>query len=265
MRMGTRLGLGAVSLSIGLVALVGLDGRADEKGGWRLVVPATAVGDLVKDDTKVVMDVAKKAKIEKKDVKLAKVATLSLAVTAEAAVKAGKDADKMAAVHGQAMKVLEALGKDDGISDFKKEAAGLASPSGSAGKGDAAQILWDAENKDYDRDLAMQLFKSTRAGGLGYEKKIKDGAEKGVTAKDLSDLTLVSYKVAMLAQVIAKVGPSKSQGGQKTPENWQKYAASLESSSLEAGEAASKKNLAGVKTALGKIDAACVKCHEIFK
>jgi len=36
----------------------------------------------------------------------------------------------------------------------------------------------DTENKSWDKDLAMQLFKTTRAGGLAYEKTIKDYAEK---------------------------------------------------------------------------------------
>jgi hypothetical protein len=256
MRTRTLLGLGA-ALATGILVLANLDSRADENGGWKMIVPPNVAAELVKDDTKVVMDALKSEKPLGKDQKRAKVAAMLLAIYGGAD---GKDAG----LHGRAMKVIDALNKDDGIAEAKAAAAQLATPGSGDAKGDPLKALWDDSNKDYDRDLAMQLFKGTRAGGLGYEKMVKDFSEKTPNAKEMNAIALLAYKAAMLTQAIEKIA-QKPQGGQKTPENWKKFAGDLRKAALETGEAASKKNAAEVKAGLGRMDKACVNCHEVFK
>jgi len=275
----TLMGFGALALVAGILALAGLDTRAaDNPSDYKMIVPLTAVGDLIKDDVKVVngalvptvitrTEDGKEVKTEtweKKNVKRAKVATMMLGVYAEASINANKDKAKMEALQSQAAKVLEDLLKDDGLADAKKEAAKLGSPSGSGAKMDWLKAVWDAENKDYDRDLAMQLFKSTRAGGLGYEKKIKDFAEKDLTAKDMAETVTLAYKAAMIAQAVERIGPTTAMG-KKTPETWAKFAKDLQTSAVETGNAAAKKDAKATKAAIGRMDKACVNCHEVFK
>ena len=268
MRTRTLTGLGTVALAAGLIALASLSGQAadDAAGSYKLLVPASAADDLIKDDTKVVSDTLKAAKVEKKDIKRAKVATMLLGIYAEAKIGANKDKAKMEALQAQAAKVLDDLLKEDGLADAKKDAAKLSSPAaGKAEKVDWRKAIWDPENKEYDKDLAMQLFKSSRAGGLGYEKKIKDFAEKTATAKDMGEIAIMAYKAAMIGQVLEHIAPEKSQGGKKTPENWTKFAQDLQASAVETGNAAAKKDATTVKAAIGRMDKSCVNCHEVFK
>jgi len=257
MRTRTLLGLFAALLTCGLLALASLDGRADEGGGWKMIVPANVAAELIQDDTKVVKDALKADKPAPKDQKRAKVSAMMLAIYGEAN---GKDGG----LHAGAIKVIEALNKDDGVAEAKAAASKLAAGGDGGAKGDPLKAIWDESNKDYDRDLAMQLFKGTRAGGLGYEKMVKELSEKTPTAKDMSAVHLLAYKTAMLTQVLERIAP-KAQGGQKTPENWKKFAGALQKAALETGGAASKKDPAGVKAGLGRMDQACVNCHEVLK
>jgi hypothetical protein len=259
----TLMGLGVVALAAGILALASLDTRAaEEPATYKMIIPPTALGDLIKEDTKVVNDALKGPKVEKKDIKRAKVATMVLGIYAEAGMGT-KDTAKMEALQGHAAKVLEDLLKDDALAEAKKDAAKLGT-SGSGAKMDWLKAVWDAENKDYDRDLAMQLFKSTRAGGLGYEKKIKDFAEKDLTAKDMAETVILAYKAAMIAQAVERIGPTTAMG-KKTPETWAKFAKDLQTSAVETGNAAAKKDAKATKAAIGRMDKACVNCHEVFK
>src|SRR5260370_34460989 len=99
----TTIGLGAIALAAGLFALTQLSGRAGD-GEVKLVIPPTAAGDLTKDDIKVANEAMKgdkEGKLFPKEIKRAKVATLSIALTAKAS---GKDA-----LYAQALKALETL------------------------------------------------------------------------------------------------------------------------------------------------------------
>jgi hypothetical protein len=243
--------LGAVVLAAGLIALTQLTGRAGD-GDVKLVIPAAAATGLIADDILIVNKALepKDGKVLPKDVKRAKVATLDIALTAKAT--------KNDALYAQAVQVLEALDKEDGVADARKAAEGLSKPAGGDAKGDPIKLaLWDKDNKSWDKDMAMQLFKTARAGGLGYEKTIKDFAEKDPPAGKLKEIATLAYKTAMLAQAIEQLNPEK-------PE-WKKFAQNLQASAVEVGAAATKKNAAAVKTALGKMDGACVNCHDKFK
>jgi len=243
--------LGAVALAAGLFALSQVTGRADS-AGVKLVIPDTAADGIIKDDISVVNKALEKkdGKVLPKDVKRAKVAALNVALTAKAT--------KNNALYAQAVQVLDALDKEDGVDDARKAAEGLSKPAGGDAKGDPIKLaLWDKDNKSWDKDMAMQLFKTVRAGGLGYEKTIKDFAEKDPPAGKLKEIATLAYKTAMLAQAIEQLNPDK-------PE-WKKFAQNLQASAVEVGAAATKKNAAAVKTALGKMDGACVSCHDKFK
>src|SRR5207249_5926389 len=113
--------------------------------------------------------------------------------------------------------------------------------------------------------LVMQLFKTRRAGGLGFEKTINDYAEKDPPPNKLPEIVAMAHKIAMLSQAIEQVGPDKPDGPAKTPEAWKKYAETLRKTALEVAAAANSKKPADVKAALSRMDTSCVNCHEKFK
>jgi hypothetical protein len=249
--------LGAIALAAGMLALAQLSSRADDV---KMVIPAAAAKSLMADDIKLVNDALKDGKDGKppqpKDIKRAKMLTLDIALTA----KAGKNE----ALYGQAVKVLEALKDDDlakAVAAARPLAADLSNPKAEATTADAIKlVLWDADNKTWDKDLAMQLFKTARAGGLAYEKAIKDYAEKNPPAGELAKIAMMSNRIAMISQAIEQIGV-----GEKSPAEWKKFAEILRTTAVEVGDAATKKNAAAVKTGLGRMDTSCVNCHTKFK
>jgi hypothetical protein len=269
----TMIGLAAVAFAGGLVALTQLTGWAGDDE-VKLVVPAADAGNLMKDDIKIANDAlkGKDGKVLPKDIKRAKVAALSVALIAKASKKDDFYAQAVKAL--ETLKILSEVDKENekdfaaALASAQKATSELSSPKGGDSKGDAIKLaLWDAENKDWDRDLAMQLFKTPRAGGLGYEKTIKDLAEKkaALTAKEMETMGKIATETAMLVQAVEQIGSTKAGGPGATPEAWKKFAQDLQKSAIETAGAVAKKDQAAVKAAINKMDTSCVNCHDKFK
>jgi hypothetical protein len=256
MRTRTLLGVGGVLFASIVSGLICNQSRADDK----LTVPAAAATKLIDEETKEIQKTLSEAKVGNKDRKRALLAAVVIAAVAN---DNAKDA-KMAATRDVALKVADALKKED-TAAAKAAAAELSKPSGgSAGepmKLDLAKYVFDDENKDFDRDLAMHLFKSTRAGGLGIETLIKNNTEKAPAGKDVDKSISAIYTIAALSNVIEQIGP-KEKVGAKDPKDWARFSKALKDSVAEAYD---KKKPADLKSAFNKIDASCVGCHNIFK
>ena len=260
--------LGAIALAAGLLTFAQLSSRAGDDD-VKLVIPANTVSNLLTDETKVVNEALKNTKDDKpppaKALKRAKVAALDIALTAKASKNDAMYAQALKVI--DAVKAVEATDKDKtedvekALTVARKATSDLSNPpKNGESKGDAIKlVLWDTENKTWDHELAMQLFKTTAGGGLAYEKMIKDFAEKAPTPADMPKIALMATKTAMLSQAIEQISHEKS------PAEWKKFAEILRTTALETAEAAAKKNVSAVKTALGRMDTSCVNCHTKFK
>jgi hypothetical protein len=252
MRIRTLLGIGVALSAACLMWLNSAGIQADD--GVKLYGEAGAVKKMTATDVGDLQKILSAAKLEKKDIKRAKILALVIGLNAQATGDM--------ALHEQAGKVLAAL-TDDKTADAKKAAAGLDSASGPGKSTDLVKHLFDAASKDWDIDLTMQLFKTPRAGGLGIESKIKKWAEDGVKAGDLAAIANAAQKSAIIGLSAEKMDPPQAKKQFKA--DWEKYSKDLQAASADAISAAGKKDTAAAKTAIERMDKACTACHEKFK
>jgi hypothetical protein len=257
MRTRTLLGIVGVLLVTGLLSLVQNDSSAQDT---KLFIPPPAAGKIIDEDAKEIQTTLSQAKVGNKDRKRAMIEAI---VIAAAANDNAKD-PKMAAIRDNAIKLLEVLKKEESA-QYKDSAQNLTKGKGDGAaesiKLDLAKYIWDDDTKDFDKDMLMHLFKSTKAGGLGFEKLIKDYSDKAPGAKDVDKAINTIYRVAALAEIIGQVGP-KEKVGTKDPKDWERFTKSLKDA---AAGGADKKKPAEIKETMTKIDAACVSCHNVFK
>ena len=170
----------------------------------------------------------------------------------------GKDADKMAAVRAQALKVAEALAAKK-TADATAAAAGLA-----AAKGGDKKPLKLHEQAKFDLSELMSPFKSSKAGGMNIEADLK-AAEKAI--KDLAALEVQAARVALIAQYTLDMPAGTAEGGAKR-KLWDDLAKESQKLALEtAAEAAkgAKADQAKLKKAIAGINLNCKTCHEKFR
>jgi hypothetical protein len=191
-------------------------------------------------------------KLERKDVKRAKVLAYVVGVDAQSL--------QWLTVHEQMDGVLAALGRDD--LNGARTIVAIISPAKTLGKSvDLTKHFLDAG--DWDRDLIMQLFKSSRQGGLGIEGKIKGWVAAGVGRQEFDIVGETAHKVSVIGSALEKMAPPNAKARQKP--QWLKFSKGLQEASAEAIAAAGKKDALAAAAALTKVDAACVNCHTIFK
>jgi hypothetical protein len=252
----TRLGLGMA----GLLFVFASSLRAED--GVKLVGEKNAVGKLIAADIDLLKKALSAPKPEKKDQKRARVLAVVIGLNAQAV---GNDESK--AIFEQVYKVAHALAQEDGLADAKKAVAAVGvskSPTGEK-TGDIVKFLFDEDPtvKDWDRDLAMQLFKTPRAGGLGFESKIKDWSESAPkAAKDLETAAGIAQRTAVIGMALEKMtAPKKSKPGT----DWKKYSQDLQAASADALKAAGSKDSKALQASLARMDQACTVCHEKTK
>src|SRR5262245_53221989 len=249
MRKNVVSALNGGALMAALILLSGVGSRGDE----RPVIPNSAAAKIIEEDSKEVQKVLTANKILARDRRRALVSTI---VIAAAANENAKD-PRMAAVRDQAIKVLDALAKDD--SDTAKDAALELTKVNPADTGAARNLelqKYFRDGEDYDRDTLMQLFKSTRVGGLGIETMIQKYAKAAPPAKEMDNIMAALYRVLILTEVIDKVAPEGKAA------KWGGYSKALKEA---LADATTKKKPDDVKTALNRIDGACAACHAEFK
>jgi hypothetical protein len=239
----------SLSMAILFTGLTSIRSPADEKS----VVPASVAVKIVEEDSKDIQKILNAEKVRRPDRRRALVSALVVATVAN---NNAKD-PQMAAVRDQAVHLLNALKADD--ADTAKEAAKRLTSVKPAGPGTMQNLGLEKylkEGDDFDRDTTMQLFKSTRAGGLGIETMIQQYAKTAPTAKEMEKIMAALYRVQILTEVIDKVAPE----GKAT--KWGGYSKALKEA---VGEATTKKKPEDLKAALNKLDGACSACHAEFK
>jgi hypothetical protein len=106
-----------------------------------------------------------------------------------------------------------------------------------------------------------------------YQPKLKNlnGVEALIGAlatKKLSDdnlarvskeLPRLAYRIAVMGSLTHEFTPAKE------TEKWREYSAAMRDSSITLGDAASKKNAAGLMKAALALESSCIDCHSVFK
>ncbi|HLW66806.1 MAG TPA: hypothetical protein VKS79_15945 [Gemmataceae bacterium] len=222
------------------------------------IVPEPIAAKIVEIESKEIQKILTEPKVGNKDRKRA----IALGVVIAGMADEHSKDPKFAAIRGQAVRVIDALTKEN-LSEAKdlvnKLLEGTASPK--PGKLELHMAFWDAPNNDFDREMAMQLFKSQRAGGKGIEIAIKGWAAAAPNVNQMDRARDVAYEVRILADVIQKVGPKEAIGN-KLLADWVKFSEALKEA---ASEAATKKKPGDMQKAMNKLDTACAGCHAVFK
>jgi Cytochrome C' len=180
-----------------------------------------------------------------------------LALTAQNGLD-GKDADKMAAVRAQALKVAEALAAKK-PADAAAAAAGLA-----AAKGGDKKPLKLHEQAGFDLAELMSAYRSSKAGAMNIEADLK-AADKAI--KDVALVEVQTARVALIAQYSLDMPPGGAESGAKRKQ-WDDLAKESMKLGLEASAEAAKgakADQAKLKKAVGAILLNCASCHKTFR
>jgi hypothetical protein len=117
-------------------------------------------------------------------------------------------------------------------------------------------------------DLApyMYWYASERVGGFGVDQELGQFLESKdkLTDDQFARLGEIGTRSAVLGQVADHFAPEKDQG-KKTRQSWLAFTADFRQAAQGLTTAAAGKNDAAVHKALEKLDAACTKCHDVFK
>ena len=257
MKIRTMLGIGAALCATAVFGPPRTDIRAEEGGNVKLVGSAADVAKLIKDDAAELQKALSAPSPAAKDRKRARVLAVVIALNAKAL---GGDST---GIQAQATKIAESLAKgDDGVADAKNAAAGLLKAKGDGGSSDPVNTLKD-DDGTWDRDLAMQLFKSARAGGYGIESKVKSWAEKAPASKDMETAAAYAQKCAVIGMVLQQMSPPKDK--KVSAGDWKKYATDMTAAAADAMKAAKSGDGKAVLTAYSRVDRACTVCHEVAK
>ena len=170
----------------------------------------------------------------------------------------GKDADRMAAVRAQALKVAEALtAKKTG--DAAAAAAGLSDAKG----GDKKPLKLHDMHK-FDLSELMGTYRSGKAGGMNIEADLKAAKD---SIKDIALVEVQAARVALIAQYSLDMPPSGADAGPKKKQ-WDDLAKESQKLATEAvAEAAkgAKADQAKLKKTIAAINLNCTNCHGKFR
>jgi hypothetical protein len=249
--MNTRV-LG-IAVSLGLATMLIAPGNNRGRGDEKSAVPASVAVKIVDEDSKEIRKILTADKVRGADRRRAMVSAMVVATVAN---NNAKD-PQMAAVRDQAVQLLDALQKDD--SDAAKEAAVKLVSVKPAGPGKTQNLGLEKylkDGNDYDRDTTMQLFKSTRIGGLGIETMIQQYAKTAPSAKEMDKIMAALYRVQILTEVVDKIAPEGKAA------KWGGFTKALKEA---VADATAKKRPEDLKVALDRVDGACAACHAEFK
>ncbi len=218
---------------------------------------------LLEQDTNHLTKSLKDGTPDKKGIIQSKATALMIAQAAQDRITGSdKSADaQMATLRDNAVKVAEAV-----AAKKYKDAAEIAkllslkTPADKSAKTDAIEVHKKAK---FDMIDLMSPLKKTTSGGLNVENDIKDGSEK---LKDVSKVPVLAARIIVLAELTEKM-PTDTGAGKKSEANWKKYAKMMKDAATETYEVSTvaKPDVKKVQAALGKINASCTECHNVFK
>ncbi|CAN5383631.1 hypothetical protein BH11PLA2_BH11PLA2_07920 [soil metagenome] len=223
-------------------------------------LPETTYAKVIDADTAHLNSLVELAKTKKGIPGRIKATAMLLAVYSQDNLT-GKDADKMAAVRAQALKVAEAVAKKD-TAATASAVAGLKGIAADA-KADKKPAKLAAMHKLDLREL-MDLFGASAGGGMNIEKDIRSMKKDGV--KDVALAELVGARTAALADLTLELPPAF--GGKKKKDDWDRWTKDMKAISVDiTAEAAkgAKADMAKLKKLMGGLDGSCTNCHNVFR
>jgi cytochrome c556 len=129
----------------------------------------------------------------------------------------------------------------------------------------------------------MNLLRLRSKGGLGFgvkppagaastdgiESKLLGLAKRPLPAADMAkqgnDLARSAYILVAISEFTDAHTPKKKGATGKGAKEWKEWTEDMRSAALELAEAAKKKNPAGVKAAVNKLNGSCNNCHGEFR
>jgi hypothetical protein len=256
-------GAAAAALGLGLWLLLGGEGGAGDKGG-KVGLAQADFARLVAHEARSIQDALSKGTLDKKSVRKVRAAAFMVAVYAQASMGTpGTDSKALATLRDHALKLSRTV--EDG--NFK-EAAALAMALTPTPKADAgAKTDLVPLDKQLEFENVMRMFSSERVGGYGLEKFLEEMTEHkdAFTAEHHEKLTVLGFKMAMIAHAANAYADEKNEGGKKTKQNWLTLSEQFRVASLGLGEAAKSKSAPAIRSALEKVNGTCIKCHDIFR
>jgi len=256
--------LAVLAAGLGFVVAPRMTAADDAASAYKPVLPEAEFGKLVNDDAKIIQDSLAKASSDKKMAAKAKMSALMIAVYAQGAMaKPGAKTAELAGLRDAALKLGKAV-TDGNFDEARKIAADL-KPQGKPEAG-AKPVV--AVHEPFDTDILMQQFKPERGGGLGMENtlnKLKDKRQP-LTPDEVKQATLMSYRIAAIAQATEAMAPAKDMG-KKTRAEWIKLSREMGTLALDVTKdtTAAKPDDKKVKAALKKLEANCTNCHTTFR
>jgi Cytochrome C' len=249
-----RIWLGAAVLMSGLFALAGATTLAAD-------VPDDVLAALIEQDAKQVQKLLSEPRPERK-VPFIKSSAMMLAAYAQNQL--GKDPAKdakYAALRYNALKVVEAAAAKK-FKDATEPAKAL--NLNATGAGDTKPLkLYDLHKFDIN-DLMFQ-FKKSSVGGLNGEQDIRDFSKK--PGMKPSDAALLAWRVLIVSEFLENMQPDDGFNPKKPKSEWDQATKKTRAAAQELAEVAKAPKLDPKKlqSALSKLDAGCISCHDTFR
>jgi cytochrome c556 len=238
------------------------NGAADmpEAVDWKAFLPEAELTRVLAESVKVLQDATKSQTNFNTKAPLAENEAYVLIIYAEAGIQSGDEglAKRSAALQQAAAKLAEAC-KDKKLDEAKKQVAAIANfknlkPADDAkpmslGEGVPIKNLMKSVNES---DKVIKTYRRLTA------------TQFNVKAKN-DEIILNSLRMAALTGAITAHAPAKDEDKKKTRKHWLESTAEVREATIEMANAAKAKKPDAFKTALTKMDSACVKCHDVFR
>lgn len=224
------------------------------------IIPPSAAELAIENDTAHLKKLFELAKTKKKIEGRIKATAVLIATYAQDGM-GGPNADKLAAVRAQALKVAEAAAAKN-LKAAQAEAEELPNPKSAAGADHKPVDL--SKQAKLELHEVMDLFGGSAGGGLNLEKDIREAKKNG--PKDAKSAELIGARSTALATLYIQLMPEL--GGKKTKEDWVKWSTQARKQAADiTAEAAkgSRADLAKIKKQMGALDATCTNCHNTFR
>jgi hypothetical protein len=189
-------------------------------------------------------------------------ARVAAVMLARFALDADKEAGETAAVQRMALGVAKLLGNNENVAEARKLVGTQMVPGGRPEAFDVKPLIDDVF--DLMDHLQVRIKSSSiRRLDLGIDEQIRALAKKELTDDALSnsakEIMLLGYRTAVVAEVTRDLAPADKR------EEWRDFSLQMRNASIGLARAAEKKDANGIFRRATSLDAACNKCHDVFR
>lgn len=226
---------------------------------WKTMLPEADLVKVIGESVKFLQEATRSQTNFNTKAPLAENEAYVLVIYAEAGLKSGSDdlAGRSAALHKAASRLAEAC-KDKKLDEAKKQVAAIANFKSMKPDGEmkGAPLAKSVPIKNLmktvnETDKLMRNYRRLTAAQFNV---------KGKT----DEMALNSLRMAALTGAITAHVPDKDDG-KRTRKHWLETTAEVREATIEMANAAKAKKQDQFKTALGKMDSACIRCHDVFR